>query len=372
MPDNLLPEGFKDEVSNQAAIEHKYKNKIIDLFQSYGYELVKTPLIEFADQINKINTLKIKVKKDQKELSLRDDITMQIARLSSSRLSKKPRPLKICYYGEVVRDKGSMLRPERQFLQVGAECIGENSYLADVEMIELAYNALSSVGIKSISIELSSKVFLDRLYELIRSLPELDKLKSLIRKKDINGALELLENKHHEYLNNIFSCTGNLFDKKKKLDKLKVDKKNISEINNIINIYDIFISKYQDANFFLDLTEIDDKNYHNSLRFTIFADNVRGEIVRGGRYISNNSNNEENATGFTCYMDTILRASSNIEKTNKIMIPFDILNKKKKELITQGFIIDTFFGDLNNIRKMAIKKNCQSYLIDDQIIKLDI
>ena len=372
MPDNLLPEGFKDEVSNQAAIEHKYKNKIIDLFQSYGYELVKTPLIEFADQINKINTLKIKVKKDQKELSLRDDITMQIARLSSSRLSKKPRPLKICYYGEVVRDKGSMLRPERQFLQIGAECIGENSYSADVEMIELAYNALSSVGIKSISIELSSKVFLDKLYELIRSLPELDKLKSFIRKKDINGALKLLENKHHEYVNNIFSCTGNLFDKKKKLDKLKVDKKNISEINNIINIYDIFISKYPDANFFLDLTEIDDKNYHNSLRFTIFADNVRGEIARGGRYISNNSNSEENATGFTCYMDTILRASSNIEKTNKIMIPFDILNNKKQELITQGFIIETYFGELNNIKKTAIKKNCQSYLVDNQIIKLDI
>ena len=63
MPNNLLPEGFKDDVSSQAAIEHKYKNKIIDLFQSYGYELVKTPLIEFAGQINKVNTLKIKVKK---------------------------------------------------------------------------------------------------------------------------------------------------------------------------------------------------------------------------------------------------------------------------------------------------------------------
>ena len=54
MPDNLLPEGFKDEVSNQAAIEHKYKNKIIDLFQSYGYELVKTPLIEFANPTIKL------------------------------------------------------------------------------------------------------------------------------------------------------------------------------------------------------------------------------------------------------------------------------------------------------------------------------
>ena len=59
MLDNLLPEGFKDEVSNLAAIEHKYKNKIIDLFQSYGYELVKTPLIEFAEHINNKNTLKI-------------------------------------------------------------------------------------------------------------------------------------------------------------------------------------------------------------------------------------------------------------------------------------------------------------------------
>ena len=52
MKDNLLPKGFKDEVSNQAAIEHKYKNIIIDLFQSNGYELVKTPLIEFTNQIN--------------------------------------------------------------------------------------------------------------------------------------------------------------------------------------------------------------------------------------------------------------------------------------------------------------------------------
>jgi len=265
-----------------------------------------------------------------------------------------------------------MLRPERQFLQIGAECIGENSCLADVEMIELAYNALSLVGIKNISIELSSKIFLNRLYKLTRSLPEPDKLKSFMKKKDINGALELLENKHHEYLKNIFFCTGNFFDKRKNLDKLKVDKENISEINNMINIYDIFIGEYPEVNFFLDLTEVDDKSYHNSLRFTVFADNVRGEIARGGRYISNNKNNEENATGFTCYMDTILRASSNIEKTNKIMIPYDISNKKKKKLITQGYTIETYFGGLNNIKKMAIDKNCQSYLIDNQIIKLNI
>ena len=62
MSNNLLPEGFKDEVSNNAAIEHKYKNIIINLFQSNGYELVKTPLIEFSDRANESNSLIIKVK----------------------------------------------------------------------------------------------------------------------------------------------------------------------------------------------------------------------------------------------------------------------------------------------------------------------
>ena len=70
-------------------------------------------------------------------------------------------------------------------------------------------------------------------------------------------------------------------------------------------------------------------------------------------------------------MDTILRASSNIEKTNKIMIPFNVLNKKKTELINKGFIVEIFFGNLKNIKKKAVEKNCHSYLVDDQIIKLD-
>jgi len=370
MSNNLLPEGFKDEVSNNAATEHKYLNIIINLFQSNGYELVKAPLIEFGDQNHSNNSLNIKVKRNQKNLILRDDITMQIARISSARLSKKPRPLKLCYYGEVVRNRGTMLRPERQFLQVGAECIGENSYLADVEMIELAYIALKSVGIKNISIELSSRIFLDKLYTYINGLSEIDKIKSLIKKKDINNALKLIENRHHVYLKDIFSCTGNFLIKQKYLDKLRINIKNISEIDNLINIHNIFNKKYPEINFFLDLTEMDDKNYHNGIRFTIFANNVRGEIAKGGRYLVKNQNIEENSTGFTCYMDTILRASSNIEKTYKIMIPFNTSIEIKNNLIKKNFVIDTYFGDMKYLKKFAIKRNCHSYLSDNKIVKL--
>ena len=80
----------------------------------------------YSDSNTDKNIFKILVKKNEKKLIIRDDITLQVARLSQTRLSKKKRPLKLCYYGEVVRKKGTMLRPERQFLQIGAECIGES------------------------------------------------------------------------------------------------------------------------------------------------------------------------------------------------------------------------------------------------------
>ena len=148
---------------------------------------------------------------------------------------------------------------------------------------------------------------------------------------------------------------------------LKINKNYTIEINNIIKIYKFFSKKNFNINFFLDLTEIDDKNYHNGFRFTIFANNVRGEIARGGRYLSDYSGKQENATGFTCYMDTILRASSRIEKEKKILIPFDTSKAKKENLFKKNYIIEKFFGNKKDIKKMAIKKKCNSYLFKDII-----
>tara|TARA_Y100000590_G_scaffold468397_1_gene651028 strand:+ start:474 stop:1604 length:1131 start_codon:yes stop_codon:yes gene_type:complete len=366
IPNSLLPPGFKDDVSDQAAIEHKYKNLIINLFQTNGYKLVKTPLIEYVHERNS-NNLKIKTKNKEKELMIRDDITMQVSRLSGNRLSQITRPLKLCYYGEVVRKRGTMLRPERQFLQVGAECIGENSYLADIEMIDLAYRAINKVGIKNVSIELSSRIFIDKIYTNINSKSKLNEIKSLVRKKDLSNVLKIIPNKYHKYLRDIFACTGNFIGKKKFLKKLIIDNSSKIEVNNLINIIDLFLKKYPTTKFILDLTEVEDKNYHNGIRFTIFAENVRGEIARGGRYNSVNKNLKENATGFTCYMDTILRASSTIEKTNKIMIPFNTSENKKNHLIKKNYIIETFFGKKSIIKEKAIEKKCNYYLKDNKI-----
>ena len=46
MENSIIPEGFKDDVSSQVTTEHKFKNIIIEHFQSNGFKLVKTPLID--------------------------------------------------------------------------------------------------------------------------------------------------------------------------------------------------------------------------------------------------------------------------------------------------------------------------------------
>jgi len=102
MKNSLLPPGFKDEIFDEAKLEHKYKNKIINLFQSNGYELVKPPLIEYKGEKDNNNFFVIKDKKEINDFIVRNDITLQVARLASSRLKHKPRPLKLCYYGEVI------------------------------------------------------------------------------------------------------------------------------------------------------------------------------------------------------------------------------------------------------------------------------
>ena len=369
MPSNILPEGFKDDVTLQVSSEHKFKNMIIRHFELNGFKLVKTPLIEYTDKDTDNNIFKIAVNKSEKKLNIRDDITLQIARLSQTRLPRSKRPLKLCYYGEVVRKKGTMLRPERQFLQIGAECIGENNYLADVEMMELAYESLVLVGIKNITIEVSSRIFFDKFISSSKKNKELNEVKRLIKLKDLKGLLKIIGKKNHEYIKDIFACTGLYNDKKSNLNKLGIDKLTKIEISNIKDIITKFYDKNKKVNFFLDLCEVDDKNYHSGLRFTFFANNVRGEIAKGGRYFVNNSKYEDVATGFTCYMDSILRATSAKNTDKRILVPFDISKIDKKKLIEKNYFLIRNIQNIKINKKLAKVYDCQFYL-DNKDIKV--
>ena len=366
---SLIPEGFKDHVDFNTNVEHEYKNKIIDFFISNGFDLVKTPLIEFFEN-NSNNCFFIESKKKERKLFIRDDITPQIIRIVSSRFKNKIRPIKLCYYGEVIRKKGNMLRPEKQFLQVGSEIIGSKSVMADIEVISLAYKSLKEIGIKNITLELTSKIFLDEIFSKITDINSLKKLKIFIKQKDKKNSLALLKNKKDKlFLEALFSLTGNINDIIKKINCIAISDSAKIEIKNIKNIVKM-INFNKNDQVLLDFTEFDNKNYHDGIKFTFFAKNVRGEIASGGRYKIKNELKEESAVGFTCFMDTVLRASSFENNSKKILIPFDTKDNIKKNLIKKNYIIYSFFGDISDISLSAKKYLCTHIYENNKIKKI--
>tara|TARA_Y100001970_G_scaffold248790_1_gene318684 strand:+ start:1042 stop:2154 length:1113 start_codon:yes stop_codon:yes gene_type:complete len=365
----LIPEGFKDHVDFNTNVEHEYKNKIIDIFIKNGFDLVKTPLLEFYEKTSS-NRFLIATKKKEPKLFIRDDITPQIIRIASSRFKSKTRPVKLCYYGEVVRKKGTMLRPERQFLQVGSEIIGSESILADIEVINLAYKSLRDIGIKNITLELTSKLFLDEIFSKIKDVQKLKMLKTFIKQKDEKNSLNLISDKNDKlFLQNLFNFTGNFTDLEKKINLISISDDLKKEIQNIAKIAK-FLNLHKEDQIFLDLTEFNKKNYHDGIKFTFFAKNVRGEVASGGRYKIKTKNKPESAVGFTCFMDTVLRASSFQNNSKKILVPFDINAKIKKNLINKNYIVFNFFGEISDITKYAKKYFCTHIYINKKIKKI--
>ena len=261
-----------------------------------------------------------------------------------------------------------MLRPERQFLQVGSEIIGSDSILADVEIISLAYKSLKEIGIKNITLELTSKIFLEEIFSKIKNSNSLNKLKTFIKQKDIKNSLNLIEYKNDKLLlKYLFNLTGSYKDLDKKIKNIKLPDSLKSEIETIKTISKKIDFKINDQ-ITIDLTEIDNKNYHNGIKFTFFAKDVRGEVASGGRYKIKRNTTEESAVGFTCFMDTVLRASSFENSKKKILVPFGTDDDTRIKLRKKKYIIYSFLGDTSDIRFSA-KNNFCTHIYENNKIK---
>ena len=112
------------------------------------------------------------------------------------------------------------------------------------------------------------------------------------------------------------------------------------------------------------------KKYYKGIKFTFFAKGVRGEIAGGGRYNLKYENNSETAIGYTCYMDTIIRASSFENKNKKILIPFNTDNKTKKLLIKKGFALFKTFDDNIDLKSQTKKFGIKYFFQNKKVMRI--
>ncbi len=157
----LLPAGLMDVLPPRAAFEAATVERLVARFTTFGYERIKPPLIEYEETLFAgagaalaTETFRLMDPVSQRMLALRPDMTMQAARIAASRLAHAPRPLRLSYAGQIMRVRGSQLRPERQLGQVGGEIFGVDAIEADGEVIVMATTALAEAGVDRLSVDL--------------------------------------------------------------------------------------------------------------------------------------------------------------------------------------------------------------------------
>src|SRR5476651_431812 len=118
----LLPAGLADLLPPDAAREARAIDIAIERFAAFGYERVKPPLVEFEESLLggtgaglAAQTFRLMDPVSQRMMGVRPDMTVQVARIAVTRLKHEPRPLRLSYGGNVIRVRGSQLKPERKF-----------------------------------------------------------------------------------------------------------------------------------------------------------------------------------------------------------------------------------------------------------------
>ncbi|MGH8742464.1 MAG: ATP phosphoribosyltransferase regulatory subunit, partial [Burkholderiales bacterium] len=150
----VLPEYIEDILPPEAERIERLRRDLLDLFREQRYELVMPPLLEYTDSLLTgtghdldLQTFKLVDQLSGRMMGLRADMTPQVARIAASRLKKAPRPLRLCYGGQVLQVRGSQLRPERQFAQAGIELIGAEAPVGTVDVLEVLCAALDAGGL---------------------------------------------------------------------------------------------------------------------------------------------------------------------------------------------------------------------------------
>ena len=368
----LLPAGLSDILYPNAHIQSKIIENLLDVFSSYGYLRVKPPLVEYEEtllsdgpgEVLKDSTFRVMDPLSQKMLALRSDVTAQISRIASTRLSHLSRPLRLSYSGDVLRVKGDSFNMERQKTQVGAELIGPKSEVIDAEIMLVCVKALKSINIDNLTIDINLPFL--RKYLLTGISPSLKhSINQYIDNKD-KQSLKKLKFENLNIISELMDVFGDHLNVIKYLQELKSKGILVDIIDHYLTVIDIVRKNDKSIKLSIDPLENRAFKYHTGITFTIFSDKLKGEIAKGGSY---NILTGETATGCTIYTEKVYpNLMSNLDK-DLVYIPY--LNMKDADkIIKKGYRI--VFGSVSNseFEKEASEMKCKYIWKDNTILKL--
>lgn len=332
----LLPDGVEEILPAEALRVEKLRRGLLDLYTSWGYELVMTPLLEFTDSLLggvdgdlHLLTLKVTDQLSGQLMGLRADITPQAARIDAHSYVKQG-PNRLCYADHVLHAKPKSPLAMRTPLQAGVELFGEAGLGADIEVISLLLASLDQTGVQEVTIDLGHvglcRALLDSLglgtdqqYEFF----------DLLQTKDVPAISHWVQTTLNSRQATLWlSCLPGLCGDASVLDMAREKLADappmaLAAIEELRAASEVIRQRYPDVTVYFDLGEFRGYHYHTGIVFAAYANGFGDAVANGGRYdhIGEAYGRARPATGFGLNLNSILSLSLSTEAAPGIYAP---------------------------------------------------
>lgn len=325
----------------------KHLESIVEkVFKNYNYKEIRTPVFEettlFARGIGEETDIVGKemytfLDRSKTSLTLKPEMTAAVVRAYIEHSLGSQQPVtKLYYIAPMFRQERPQAGRLRQFNQFGAEAIGSSSPLLDVEMIQMAYNILTDLGLKDLQIKINSL-----------GVPESrEKYKNLLRDFLIAKKNELSEDSRKRFDTNILR----IFDSKSPGDQeiLRDAPKLIDHLDEESKAdFEIVKEQLEKSKipYEVDPALVRGLDYYTKLTFEIISGSVGAQsaLCGGGRYdflIETLGGKPTSATGFAAGIERILLACENEKSFTVPDVSLDIYIirlEKELESVVSGF-----------------------------------
>ena len=163
---NRAIKGTNDVLPGESEDYAYVESTLLDTARLYGFREIRVPVFEHTEVFSRnVGDTTDVVQKEMytfndkggRSITLRPELTAGTARsVIEHGLLNNALPLKVAYLGGCYRYEKPQAGRLREFHQFGIECYGAKEYSADAEIIAVANNALQTLGVKKISLEINS------------------------------------------------------------------------------------------------------------------------------------------------------------------------------------------------------------------------
>lgn len=185
--------GFRDFLPKDMAIRNYVKNTLTEIFETYGFQPLETPALEYASVLKGKSSQETDDKlgyffKDNgdREIGLRYDLTIPVSKVLAIYSNEIQLPFKRYQIQPVWRAENTQKGRYREFVQCDIDIFGTTSPIADAEIISIIYIGTQKLNFKNTIIKINSRsILLDILSKsgietnqslVLQSIDKLDKI----------------------------------------------------------------------------------------------------------------------------------------------------------------------------------------------------